>query len=228
MCGRFTLTIDSSGLQAAFPDVLVPEDDPMFVPRYNIAPTQPVAAILNGETPRLRRLRWGLIPFWAQDSKTGVRLINARAETLVEKVSFRTAFRRRRCLIPADGFYEWQRLSGGRKQPVYARLQSGGAFAFAGLWECWSPLSVEETEELDSCTIITTAANELLQTIHSRMPVILPSSAYEAWLAPGDIEPHALQPLLRPYPAAEMSAHTVASTVNNPRNDSPDCVRTVE
>ncbi len=228
MCGRFTLTIDSTGLQAAFPGLLLPEDGPPLAPRYNIAPTQSVATILNGETPRLRHLRWGLIPFWAQDAQTGARLINARAETLAEKPSFRTAFRRRRCLIPADGFYEWQRLSSGCKQPVYVRLQSGGEFAFAGLWECWSSPGGGPADALHSCAIITTAPNELLEPIHNRMPVILSPSAYQAWLAPGDIAPPALQPLLRPYPAAEMNAYPVARTVNNPRNDSPDCVQPVE
>ncbi|HJO33888.1 MAG: SOS response-associated peptidase [Anaerolineales bacterium] len=228
MCGRFTLTIGSTRLQAAFPGLLLPEDGPPLAPRYNIVPTQPVATILNGETPCLRHLRWGLIPFWVRDVETGARLINARAETIAEKPSFHTAFRRRRCLIPADGFYEWQRLSSGRRQPVYVRLQSHGVFAFAGLWERWSPPEGGETNALYSCAIITTAPNELLESIHNRMPVILPPSAYQAWLAPGDVSAAALQSLLRPYPAAEMNAYPVACTVNNPRNDSPDCVRSVE
>jgi len=228
MCGRFTLTVDAAELQDAFPGLQLPEDEPQLVPRYNIAPMQPVAAILNGETLRLRHLRWGLIPFWAQDAQTGARLINARAETLADKPSFRTAFRRRRCLIPADGFYEWQRLSSGRKQPVYVRLQSGGVFAFAGLCESWSPPGGGPADTLYSCAIITTEPNELLQPIHNRMPVILPSSSHEAWLALGDVAPSALQPMLRPYPAAEMNAYAVGRTVNNPRNDSPDCVRPLE
>ena len=228
MCGRFTLTIDTAGLQAVFPGLLLTEDVPPLAPRYNIAPTQPVTTILNSDTTCLQQLRWGLIPFWAQNAETEARLINARAETLAEKPSFRAAFRGRRCLIPADGFYEWQHLSDGHKQPTYVRLQSGGVFAFAGLWERWSPPGGGETDVLYSCAIITTAPNELLEPIHNRMPVILPPSAYEVWLSPGDIAPTVLQPLLQPYPAAEMRAYAVASTVNNPRNDSLDCVRPVE
>ena len=228
MCGRYTLTVDGSRLQAAFPSMLLPEEGLRLAPRYNIAPTQSVAAILNRDPPILQHLRWGLIPFWARDANTGARLINARAETLSEKPSFRDAFRYRRCLIPADGFYEWKILGSGRKQPVHVGLESGGVFAFAGLWDRWAPSGIGATDELQSCAIITTAPNELLRPIHNRMPAILPSSAYEEWLAPGNMSPASLQRLLRPYPAAEMSFHVVAGTVNNPRNDSPACLHPVE
>lgn len=227
MCGRYTLTVDGSRMQAAFPRMLLPEGGLRLAPRYNIAPTQSVAAILNRDPPILQHLRWGLIPFWARDANTGARLINARAETLSDKPSFRDAFRYRRCLIPADGFYEWKRLSSGRKQPVHVRLRSGGVFAFAGLWERWVAAGSGAMDELQSCAIITTAPNELLSSIHNRMPAILPSSAYEEWLAPGNISLSSLQRLLRPYPAAEMSIHLVAGTVNNPRNDNPDCLHAV-
>ena len=227
MCGRFTLTVDAAELQAAFPGLQLPEDQSHLSPRYNIAPTQPVTAILNGDNINLRQLQWGLIPFWSQDSQTGARLINARAETLADKPSFRMALRRWRCLILADGFYEWQRLSNGHKQPIYVRLRSGGVFAFAGLCESWSPPGSDSADVLHSCAIITTEPNELLQPIHNRMPVILPSSSYEVWLEPGDVAPSALQLMLRPYPAVEMSAYAVSRTVNNPRNDSPDCVRSL-
>src|SRR6476469_2163807 len=194
MCGRFTQSQSASTIAATFHVATVPG----LLPRYNIAPTQPVPAILVSEEPaerELRQLRWGLIPSWAKDSSMAARMINARAETVAEKPAFRTAFRQRRCLIVADGFYEWQRLE-RKKQPFYYRLQDQQPFAFAGLWEHWqSP----EGDPIDSCTILTTQANELLAQIHDRMPVILPPDRYDLWLDPTMRQPEPLQSLLQPY-----------------------------
>ena len=214
MCGRFTLTLE--GFQLAFPWLAVPEQ---MVPRYNIAPSQPIAVVPNDGRRRLDLFNWGLIPSWAQDKKIGYRMINARAETLAEKPSFRTAYRRRRCLIPADGFYEWQTVSTAKtKIPMLIRMRSGEPFAFAGLWEEWH---APDGSQILSATIITTAPNELVAGIHNRMPVILPAAAYEQWLDPAEQRPQTLQPLLKPYPAEEMEAHAVSREVNSPKNDYP-------
>ena len=168
MCGRFTLTIDPAHLQAAFPWAVIPND---LAPRYNIAPSQPVAVIPNTGDNTLSMYKWGLIPSWSKDPSIGERMINARSETLAEKPSFRNAYRRRRCLILADGFFEWKQSPGMKsKQPIYIRLIDARPFAFAGLWEIWS---APDGSELRTCTIITTQPNSLLESIHNRMPVIL-------------------------------------------------------
>jgi putative SOS response-associated peptidase YedK len=219
MCGRFTLTIDPSLLREAFPGFEVPGD---LAPRYNIAPTQPVAVIANDGQQQIQMFRWGLIPHWAKDPKIGNRMINARAETVAEKPSFRNAYRRRRCLVLADGFYEWRKEPGQkRKTPMYIRLQSGRPFGFAGLWETWQP---DGGEALRSCTIITTTPNELVAPIHNRMPLVLAPEAYELWLDPAEQAPDRLDPWLGPYPASEMTAYPVSTLVNNPRNDSAACI----
>lgn len=215
MCGRFTLTADESAIQATLPWVHVPEG---MQPRYNIAPTQPVAVVANDGRNRLDYFVWGLIPSWAKDPEIGSRMINARAETLAEKPSFRSAFRRRRCLILADGFYEWQKTDGGRKVPMYIRLASGQPFAFAGLWENWNS---PDGSNILTCTIITTQPNSLMEPIHNRMPVILPPALYPIWLEPGEQDPARLAKLLVPYPPEEMSAYAVSPLVNSPHNDSP-------
>ncbi len=222
MCGRFTLNLDLHELREAFPDYAVPED---FIPRYNIAPTQPVAVIPNDGRSSARFFRWGLIPPWASDPKIGNRLINARAESVAEKPAFRAAYKRRRCLILADGFYEWQTVAGGKsKTPMYIRLKSGGPFAFAGLWETWrSP----NGQSIPSCAIITTEPNSLLKSIHNRMPVILEANDYDQWLDSEEQNPERLGKLLRPYPASLMSAYAVSTAVNNPSFESPDCIRPV-
>jgi putative SOS response-associated peptidase YedK len=220
MCGRFTLTVDPGRLQEAFPGLGLPVTG--LKPRYNIAPTQPVALIPNDGDYRLDFYLWGLIPSWAKDAEIGNRLINARGETLAEKPAFRAAFRRRRCLILADGFFEWRQDPDGRgKTPVYISLRSHDPFGFAGLWEIWH---AKDGSEVRSCTIITTQPNELVAHIHNRMPVILPASAHAQWLAPGEADPAQLAGLIRPYPAEEMTAHPVARLVNSPANDSPECV----
>lgn len=219
MCGRFTLSADVSRIQQAFPDLTVPENLP---PHFNIAPTQPVAVVPNDGKNRVDFFVWGLIPSWAKDPEIGNRMINARAETITEKPAFRAAFRRRRCLVLADGFYEWRAdPDGGRKTPMYIRMADGLPFAFAGLWEDWqSP----DGSQILSCTIITTEPNDLMKPIHNRMPVILPRSAYPLWLEPGEGDPKALQDLLRPYSEGQMTVHPVSRLVNDPKNDTPECV----
>jgi putative SOS response-associated peptidase YedK len=220
MCGRFTLTADVNTLQESFPFVEMPQG---MQPHYNIAPTQPVAVVPNDGRNRLDYFIWGLIPSWAKDPNIGSRLINARAETLQEKPSFRTAFRRRRCLVLADGFYEWKQGERG-KTPMYIRLASGKPFAFAGLWESWN---APDGSNVLSCTIITTQPNELMATIHNRMPVILLEESYSIWLESGEADPQRLAGLLKPYPAAQMQAYPVSPMVNSPKNDLPELIRPV-
>ena len=225
MCGRFTLRQEESVIAEAFQLSEVPT----LEPRYNIAPTQLVLTVVrpkvSAQSPeqseqRFQLLRWGLIPSWAKDPAIGSRLINARSETVTEKPSFRAAFRQRRCLVLADGFYEWQRQE-RKKQPFYFRLQDGQPFAFAGLWERWK--APDDGEAVESCTILTTEANELLRPIHDRMPVILDPKDYELWLDPVQ-KPEPLQQLLRPYRSEAMTTYPVSTQVNNPSNNSPECI----
>ena len=196
-------------------------------PRYNVAPSQDVAVVRANDHGRtLAMLRWGLIPAWAKDSAIGHRLINARSETAAEKPSFRAAYRNRRCLIPADGFYEWRR-EGKTRQPWLFAMRDGAPFAFAGLWERWTvPADTALTGSLaerspgdavETFTILTTAANETVAPVHGRMPVILPPQDYDPWLAEEDVP-------LAPYPADDMTAHPVSTLVNRPANDDPRCV----
>jgi len=218
MCGRFTLTSPDSGIAAQF-NLL---ELPALEPRYNIAPTQPVAAVRMAAESAARELvllHWGLIPFWAKDPQVGSRLINARSETVADKPAFREALRRRRCLVVSDGFYEWQKLEGG-KQPFYFRLREGGPFGFAGLWERWQGPEVA----VESCTLITTEANDLMRSVHDRMPVILHPRDYDLWLDRGVRQSDLLLPMLRPYPSEEMLAYPVSRRVNNPDNDDPQCI----
>ena len=224
MCGRFTLASDPEMLQQVFFDFEVPMN---LSPRYNISPTQDVASVPNTREKQVEFFHWGLIPSWAKDPKIGNRMINARSETLAEKPSFRNAYKRRRCLVLADGYYEWQQIPGNRvKQPVYIRLKSQKPFAVAGLWEVWQ--SKDMDEPLKSCTIITCPPNALLEEIHHRMPVILPADAYAQWLSPDEQPVDALQPLLIPYPGEEMEAYPVSRFVNRPMNDSPECIAPLE
>ena len=168
-------------------------------------------------------LKWGLIPAWAQDPAIGHKLINARSETVTEKPSFRDAFRKRRCLIPADGFYEWQRR-GTNKQPYYFQMRGGSPFAMAGLWERWTNT---DGEPVETCAILTTVCNDLLRPVHERMPVILKAEDYDRWLDESVRGAEPLIPLLRPYPAAEMVAHPVSLYVNNPEHDDERCLAAV-
>ena len=219
MCGRYTLRITSQELAEFFDLFRHPET----TPRYNIAPTQNVLVIRTASLDAPREatfMRWGLIPSWSK-SLTGPPLFNARSETVAEKPSFRTAFRRRRCLIPADGFYEWQALTPKQKQPHYITLRSGHPFAFAGLWESWqSP----DGSKVESCTIITTAANAFMQPLHDRMPVILSPDEFAPWLDFELTEPGQLLPMLDQYPGDDMAEHAVSSLVGSVRNDSPELI----
>lgn len=219
MCGRFTLTVDPAQFQDAFPGFLFPAK---FAPRYNIAPSQPVLAIPNDERNAADFFIWGLIPMWAKDPSIGARLINARSETLAEKPSFRGSFKHKRCLILADGFYEWKTAAGKKaKTPYYIHLTDRRPFAFAGLWDSWeSP----DGSSLKTCTIITTQPNELMASLHDRMPVILHPRDYTKWLDPSPQTPESLLPLLKPYPADAMTAYPVSTLVNKPGNDSPELI----
>ncbi len=222
MCGRFTLTIDPADLHDTFTEFNFPAQ---FAPRFNIAPSQPILVLPNDATNKVDFYIWGLIPSWAKDPAIGSRLINARAETLSEKPSFRSAYKYHRCLIFSDGFFEWQAQPGSRsKVPHYIHLKSGKPFAFAGLWDRWqSP----DGSEVRSATIITTTPNELMASIHDRMPVILPSHAYRQWLDPLPRFPVDLNALLKPYPSEEMLAFPISTLVNSPAIDGPDVLAPV-
>lgn len=219
MCGRYALT-DLKALlkENRFQLEMFP---PNLSPRYNIAPSQSVPAILNQAPRQLQLVRWGLIPSWAKDPTIGYRMINARAETVADKPAFRRPLQRQRCLIPADGFYEWQRL-GTRKVPHWITLTSGEVFAFAGLWDTWSDPKTKTA--MTSCTIITTTPNRLLASIHDRMPVILPRESEMAWLSEG-LSPEQACAFLKPYPATEMNASPVSALVNSPSNDTPEVLK---
>lgn len=190
--------------------------------RYNVAPSQAIPVVRqNGSVRQFALLRWGLIPRWATDPKMGVRTINARAETVATKPMFRDAFRRRRCVIPADGFFEWKKDGSKKKRPFYITRADGHPFGFAGLWERWERPGVQAIE---SCTVITTDANDLLQDLHDRMPVILPEDAYDRWLDPTQDDQAELSAMLVPFPPNELALYEVSPLVNSPRNDSPECV----
>jgi putative SOS response-associated peptidase YedK len=201
---------------------LDPAEVPELFPRYNVAPMQPVATawLADGGRRSFAEWRWGLIPSWARDAKIAHSLINARAETVAEKPAFRAAFRARRCLIPASGFYEWAATGGKQKQPFHIRMKDGRPFAFAGLWERWQG---GDGEPIETCAILTTGANELVRSVHERMPLILAPGDFAAWLDPRTpaIDLH---DLLRPYPAEEMLAEPVGRYVNSPRNEGPQCL----
>jgi putative SOS response-associated peptidase YedK len=215
MCGRYTLATDLKQVAKRF-DASA-DEIPAISPRYNIAPTQKVIVVSDEGKRTIKQMRWGLIPSWAKDPAIGNRMINARAETLAEKPAFRAALKKRRCIIPADGFFEWKKL-GKVKQPVHIVLKSREPFGFAGLWEHWkSP----DGEEILSCTIITTEANELLKAVHERMPVILTLEAEAVWLDPKIQEPEKLLPLLKQFPSDKMEFYPVSKEVNSPTFDKP-------
>lgn len=219
MCGRFTLTVDPADLQDVFSDYAFPKK---FAPRFNIAPTQPALAIPNDEKNRADFFAWGLIPSWAKDPAIAGRLINARGETLAEKPSFRGGYKYKRCLILADGFYEWKSQPGTKtKIPHFIHLKTRKVFAFAGLWDEWH---APDGSTVRSCTIITTAPNKLMASIHDRMPVILEPKNYADWLDPAPRTPESLGPLIRPFPAELLEAHPVSTLVNSPANDRAECV----
>jgi putative SOS response-associated peptidase YedK len=221
MCGRFTLTADQDSFEDRFSFTGF---DLGWVPSFNIAPTQEVLTVTNdGSENRPELMRWGLVPSWAKDPKIGNRMINARSETLTEKPSFRTAFERRRCLIPADGFYEWKR-EGKAKKPMLITANPGGLFAFAGLWETWKQ---PDDCWLLTCAIITTSANEFMTSIHDRMPVILPRESEALWLDPEERDTAMLSELLLPYDSDRMEAYEVSTLVNSPRNNFPEVIEPV-
>jgi putative SOS response-associated peptidase YedK len=219
MCGRFGLKASAGELQRAFALESAPDD---FPPRYNIAPTQQVLAVVaEGERRRAAAFRWGLIPSWAKDASIGSRMINARGETLSAKPAFRAAFRSRRCLVPASGFFEWKREGSG-KVPHWITTTDGSLLAFAGLWESWhSP-----DGEVRSLAIVTTAPNALLSAIHDRMPVILFGGGRDRWLSPASA-PAELQPLIGPCADESLRAHPVSTLVNSPANDLPACIESL-
>jgi putative SOS response-associated peptidase YedK len=219
MCGRYLQTTSREGLASWFGF----EGGPALEPRYNVAPSQPVPVVraaADGKQRELVFVRWGLVPSWARDESFGAKTINARAETLAEKPAFRTVFRRRRCLVPADGFYEWKKV-GKHKQPHVIRPLDGNPLAFAGLWDRWENA---EGEVLESATIVTTDANDLLRPLHERMPVILPREHYALWLDPQHQQTDDLVPLLVPYPDERLIVSPVSSWVSDARHEGERCL----
>jgi len=221
MCGRFTLVTDPEKLMSRFQLQEIPFD---LKPRYNIAPGQQIHAILaDGGRRRIGQLRWGLVPSWAQDDKIGYKMINARAETLRQKPVFRRLFERKRCMIPADGFFEWKQMD-GRKQPMRITMRDGEPFAFAGLFDTWT---APDGQKLHTCTIITTRPNEVVADIHDRMPVILRPEDEDLWLDREKYDPDLLQSLLVPFDPGQMRAYPVSTIVGSPKNDFPECIEEV-
>ena len=217
MCGRYTLIADLGDLAQRFE---FDGSDFSYDPGHNIAPTESVLTVREVEGREAAFMRWGLIPFWAKDQKIGARMINARAETVAEKPAFRNALRRQRCLVLADGYYEWQKTPTG-KRPFRIVMRSGEPFAFAGLWETWKD---PKGNVLPSCTIITTAANDFLSPIHNRMPVILPREMEELWLDSGIEDAVSLTGILTPYPDEGLDAYEVSTMVNYAGNDAPEVI----
>lgn len=222
MCGRFTLTVDPADLKEHYENVSFPEK---YAPRYNIAPSQAVLAIPNDGRNAADFFMWGLIPSWAKDASIGNRMINARGETLAEKPAYRGAYKYKRCLIPADGFYEWKSQPGTKtKLPYFIHMKTGETFAFAGLWDEWH---AADGSPLRTCTIITTTPNTLMASIHDRMPVILRPEDYGEWLDKNPRTPDSLQHLIQAFPADRMEAYPVSALVNSPSNDRAELVRPV-
>jgi putative SOS response-associated peptidase YedK len=217
MCGRFVRRRSASSVAAEFGVDEVVDD---LQPSFNIAPTHDVAVIINSGAKRLVAMRWGLVPSWATDPGIGSKLINARAETLTTRSAFKEAFINRRCLVIADGFYEWQK-QGKTRTPQLFRFRSDRSFAFAGLYDVWKP---PFGDPLTTCTIITTEPNALVQPIHDRMPAILPKRLESLWLDESLRDKTMLLNMLGPYPADEMESLTVSNLVNSVKNDSPDCI----
>lgn len=224
MCGRYSLYTDLTVLIERFEIDEVKFSEEEYSANYNIAPSHQVAAVVNdGTKNRLGMLRWGLIPPWAKDEKIGYKMINARAETASEKPSFRQAFKKKRCLVIADSFYEWQK-STERKIPMRIRLKSEEPFAFAALWESWkSP----DGRQVNTCSILTTKPNKLMATIHDRMPVILSKEDEKVWLDPEVQDPAQLEALLKPFDATQMEAYEVSDKVNSPKNNGPELLEEI-
>ncbi len=223
MCGRFTLRTPTPVLMKEFRVTAAPE----MRPRFNIAPTQDVAVVRQDadQHRQLLTMRWGLVPSWAKDLSIGNRMINAHSETAATKPSFRAAMKRRRCLVVADGYYEWKRV-GKKKQPYYIRLNDERPFAMAGLWETWQDPG--RAAPLLTCTILTTSSNELTRELHDRMPVILQKPMWDVWCDVEQVPPDELEPLLVPYESAAMQMEQVSDYVNNARHEGPQCVEPPE
>ncbi len=221
MCGRFTITHDL----AEFAELIsgLKFDPAKHNPRFNICPSQQVFVVLNDGSLAVTEAKWGLIPSWANDPKIGNQLANARAETVAEKPSFRTSFKKRRCVFLVSGFYEWKKVAGQTKKiPHYIHMRLGKPFLFAGLWDMWkSP----DDKTLTTCTIITTTANEAVKEIHERMPVILQQKFIKVWLTPAEVPPENLLACLQPYPSNKIEAYEVSTLVNSPANDRRECIR---
>ena len=218
MCGRFVSATDADGLTRFM--VIDERQTPDLGPNYNVAPSQQVYAVAEHDEQRhLVALQWGLVPSWAKDPKIGNRLINARSETAAEKNSFKSSLRKRRCLIPADGFYEWQRHADGSKTPHFIHRADGAPMALAGLWSVWRGDGGEDAAPLKTCTILTTRANDFMADLHDRMPVILEPEAWDLWLDRAVEDPAAVDPLLAPADPRLLAGHPVSREVNNPRNN---------
>ena len=222
MCGRFALYTDPLALAKRFQTDNVPE----LTASYNVAPSQTIPIVRQENSKRhFAFARWGLIPSWAKEINTGYSTINARAETVAEKPSFRSAFKHRRCLIPADGFIEWQELANSKvKQPWLITLKDKQPMALAGLWEHWQG---KDGSEIESCTIIVTSGNDLMQNIHDRMPVILPNESWDEWLNTNNTDTQGLQALLTQYPSEEMTAWQVSTVVNSPKHNTEECIKPI-
>ena len=217
MCGRFTLSTSAKTIADMFSGLQVPE----IPPSYNIAPTHQVASIRNQTERQFAWLHWGLLPSWAKQKKMAAKMINARCETVHEKPAYRSAFKKRRCLVLADGFYEWISTPDG-KQPMYITLKNNLPFAMAGLWE--SNRKIDD-QPIESCTVVTTNANSLMAPIHDRMPVILPDDLWEAWLDPAFEDTTALQKMLQPFDSDQLQATAVSKSANKVSNNSPECIK---
>ncbi len=224
MCGRFALYADYEALLERFDIEEAALEQASYMENYNVAPSQQIAAVINdGQRNRLGTFRWGLIPPWAKDQKIGYKMINARGETAAEKPSFRNAFKKKRCLIPASAFYEWKKGEGG-KTPMLIHLEEDELFAFAGLWESWK---APDGEMVHSCTILTTQPNALMAEIHDRMPVILSKGDEQAWLDPNVQDPELLQELIKPYQRSGLEAYEVSGAVNSPKNNGEELIRKI-
>lgn len=224
MCGRYTLFAEFDEILDRF-DIEVSIDQELYNPSYNIAPSHSVLSVINdGTRNRLGYLRWGFVPTWAKDEKIGYKMINARAETLAEKPSFREAYKHRRCLVVADSFYEWKKGADNSKTPMRITLKSEKLFAMAGIWERWK---TPEGKPLFTCSIITTTSNELMKDIHDRMPVILNKEDEQTWLDPKLDDVSKISHLLKPLPADHMEAYEVSTMVNSPRNNSPQLIQKI-
>jgi putative SOS response-associated peptidase YedK len=220
MCGRYTFTSAPEAMRQLFRYL----EQPNFPPRYNIAPTQPIAIVrlVEGER-RFALVRWGLLPSWVKDPKAFSLVINARGESILDKPAFRAAMKRRRCLIPADGFYEWQK-AGDRKRPFFIHAKMGTPLAFAGLWETWTG---PNGEELETAAIVTTRANGTLAPIHDRMPVIVPPEAFDLWLNCNDVDAKTAEAMIAPAPGDVLEAYEISTAVNRTANDSPKLLEPV-